>query len=95
MSPEQVTGERVDGRSDVFAAGCLIYEMLTGRQLFTGVTPQEVVASLLSDTAPDLGGVDPAAPPELQRIVARCVRPASRRIVSSQRPTSRWRCARC
>ena len=73
MSPEQITGERVDGRSDVFAAGCLIYEMLTARRLFNGATPQEVVGALLSDTAPDLRGIDPAAPPELQRIVARCV----------------------
>jgi serine/threonine protein kinase len=47
MSPEQVLGERVDGRSDIFAAGCLIYEMLTGRRLFNGATPQEIIASLM------------------------------------------------
>src|SRR5215207_2761881 len=41
MSPEQVTGDSVDGRTDVFALGCLLFEMLTGRQLFTGATPQE------------------------------------------------------
>jgi eukaryotic-like serine/threonine-protein kinase len=40
MSPEQVMGEHVDGRTDVFALGCLLYEMLSGRQLFTGSTPQ-------------------------------------------------------
>ena len=44
MSPEQVTGERVDGRSDIFALGCLLYEMLTGRRLFAGATPQEIIA---------------------------------------------------
>ncbi len=44
MSPEQVTGGQVDGRTDTFALGCLLYEMLTGRQLFTGVTPQELIA---------------------------------------------------
>lgn len=73
MSPEQVTGERVDGRTDIFALGCLLYEMLRGERLFQGSTPQETVAKLLHDTAPDLSGVDPLAPRELRAIVARCV----------------------
>jgi serine/threonine protein kinase len=73
MSPEQVTGERVDGRTDIFALGCLLYEMLRGERLFQGSTPQETVAKLLHDTAPDLSGVDPLAPKELRAIVARCV----------------------
>ena len=53
MSPEQVLGERVDGRSDIFAAGCLIYEMLSGSRLFNGATPQEIVASLMHDSRPN------------------------------------------
>jgi serine/threonine protein kinase/tetratricopeptide (TPR) repeat protein len=71
MSPEQVTGGRVDGRTDVFALGCLLYEMLTGHQLFTGLTPQELIAKLLHDSAPDLSTFDPLAPPGLRTIVAR------------------------
>lgn len=84
MSPEQVTGERVDGRSDIFAAGCLIYEMLSGRRLFDGGTPQELLANLLHDSLPDLSAIDPTAPSALRAIVSRCVdRQASRRFASA------------
>ncbi len=93
MSPEQVLGERVDGRSDIFAAGCLIYEMLVGQRLFNGATPQEVVASLMHDTLPVLSGLDPLAPQELRAIVSRCVeRTRDRRFASAQ--DLRWRCGR-
>ena len=84
MSPEQVTGERVDGRSDIFAVGCLLYEMLTGRRLFTGSTAQEVIANLLHEALPDLSAFDPLAPKELQQIVARCAaRDPARRFESA------------
>jgi serine/threonine-protein kinase len=84
MSPEQVTGARVDGRTDIFAAGCVIYEMVTGRQLFTGGTPQEVIANVLSERLPNLAAIDPAAPPELRAIVARCIdRDPQRRFASA------------
>ena len=85
MSPEQVTGESVDGRTDVFALGCLLYEMLTGGQLFTGTTPQEIIARLLHDSAPDLSSFDPLAPQELRAVVARAVqRDPGRRFASAQ-----------
>jgi serine/threonine protein kinase len=73
MSPEQVLGERVDGRSDIFAAGCLIYEMLSGSRLFQGATPQEIIASLMHDSQPVVSTFDPLAPQELRSVVSRCV----------------------
>ena len=85
MSPEQVTGETVDGRTDVFALGCLLYEMLTGSQLFTGTTPQEIIARLLHDSVPDLSSFDPLAPQELRAVVSRAVqRDPVRRFASAQ-----------
>ncbi len=85
MSPEQVLGERVDGRSDVFAAGCVLYEMLTGKALFTGATPQEIIASVLQDTVTDIDAFDPKAPPELRAIVSRAIaRDRSRRFQSAE-----------
>jgi serine/threonine protein kinase/tetratricopeptide (TPR) repeat protein len=73
MSPEQVTGGRVDGRTDIFALGCLLYEMIAGRQLFSGATPQEVIAHLLHGGPPAMSNVDPLVPPELRAIITRAV----------------------
>ena len=73
MSPEQVTGDTVDGRSDIFATGCLLYEMLTGSKLFGGVSPQETVAGLLREGPRDLKAVTTLAPPELRTILSRCL----------------------
>jgi serine/threonine protein kinase len=85
MSPEQVTGERVDARSDIFALGCVLYEMLSGHALFMGSTPQEVIARLLHDSLPDLGAFAPLAPAELRPILSRCVdRVSTRRFQSAQ-----------
>ncbi len=85
MSPEQITGARVDGRADVFALGCLIFEMLAGRRLFTGGTPQEVLAKILHQTAADLPVFDSLAPPELRAITARCIeRDPARRFESAE-----------
>jgi serine/threonine protein kinase len=72
MSPEQIRGERVDGRTDIFALGCVLYETLTARRLFPGATPHEVIAQVLGG-APELSAIEAAVPRELRAVVARSV----------------------
>ena len=84
MSPEQVTGETVDGRSDIFSLGCVLYEMLTGRALFAGDTPQETIARLMHDSGVSVSSFDPLIPAELRTILMRCLdRVPSRRFESA------------
>jgi serine/threonine protein kinase/tetratricopeptide (TPR) repeat protein len=84
MSPEQVTGGRVDARSDIFSLGCVIFEMLTGRPLFTGDTPREVLARLMQDSGPQLSLMDPLLPSQLRPILLRCLeRDPARRFESA------------
>ena len=63
MSPEQAVGDKnIDGRSDVYALGCVVYEMVSGRTPFEGATPQALLAMHAVETAPSLGTVDPDNP---------------------------------
>jgi serine/threonine-protein kinase len=69
MSPEQVRGEPADGRSDIFACGSIVYEMLTGRRAFEGATDLETASAILESESPPL----PADLAALDRIVWRCL----------------------
>ena len=73
MAPEQVRGEAVDARTDLFAFGALIYELVTARRPFTGATPADVSSAILRDTPPTIASLRTDAGGGLERIVSRCL----------------------
>lgn len=73
MSPEQAMGENVDGRSDIYALGCVLYEMLAGDAPFGGSTPRMVLARKLSEPAPRLSIVRETASPALDEAIFRAL----------------------
>src|SRR5665213_2534548 len=86
MSPEQLqaqaTGQEIDGRSDIFSFGLVLYEMLTGKRAFEGTSPASVIAAIMERPAPSIADVAPAA---LDRVLRKCL---------AKDPDSRWQSAR-
>ena len=72
MSPEQARGRPVDKRADIWALGCVIYEMLSGRRAFTGETLSDVFAAIL-EREPDWSALPGATPAVIGRLVRRCL----------------------
>ncbi len=73
MSPEQVRGHAVDARSDAFALGAVLYEMLSGRRAFTGDTAADTMTAILTLDPEDLSRPGLVVPASLDRIVRRCL----------------------
>jgi Tol biopolymer transport system component len=74
MSPEQVLGETVDARTDIFSFGAVLYEMLTGHPVFVRATRAETIAAILKEEPADLASA--GVPPALARLVSRCLEKA-------------------
>ena len=85
MSPEQVEGEEADARSDIFAFGALLYEMLTGRRAFEGKSRASVIAAILERDPPPISTLQPMTPGGLDHLVRRCL---------SKAPDERFQSAR-
>ena len=78
MSPEQARGKAVDKRADIWAFGCVLYEMLTGRTAFPGETLSDTIVAIL-DRAPDWSALRSDTPPILVRLLRRCLEKDARR----------------
>ena len=73
MSPEQVNGHKVDGRSDIFSLGVILYELLTGKKPFTGDTYPSLMFAIIKTDPPPPSHVDPAISPAWDEIVRKAL----------------------
>jgi eukaryotic-like serine/threonine-protein kinase len=73
MAPEQLEGKEIDGRTDIFAFGAVLYEMATQKRAFEGKTQASVIGAILKDDPPPISSLQPMTPPALDRVVKRCL----------------------
>jgi Tol biopolymer transport system component/serine/threonine protein kinase len=73
MAPEQLEGKEADARSDVFAFGCVLYEMLTGRRAFAGSSMASVISSIMTGPPPSAASLQPVTPYALDRLISGCL----------------------
>ncbi|MBI3405022.1 MAG: PD40 domain-containing protein [Acidobacteria bacterium] len=85
MSPEQLEGQDADARSDIFALGAVLFEMLTGKKAFQGKSQVSLIAAILDSDPPLVSSVSPLSPPALDRVVKMCL---------AKDPDDRWQTAR-
>jgi len=85
MAPEQLEGENVDARTDLFAFGAVLYEMVTGRKAFQGQSQASLIGAILHTDPPAVSELRPMAPSSLDRLVRKCLH---------KDPDERWQTAR-
>jgi eukaryotic-like serine/threonine-protein kinase len=73
MSPEQVRGQNLDHRSDIFSFGCVLYEMLSGARPFASASAVDTIAAILKDSPPDLLSSGRLFPPAIDVVIQRCL----------------------
>jgi Tol biopolymer transport system component len=81
MAPEQLEGREADARSDIFAFGCVLYEMLTGKKAFSGQSQASLITSIMGSDPPPISSIQPMVPASLDRIVKGCL---------AKEPEHRW-----
>jgi Tol biopolymer transport system component len=84
MSPEQVEGKEVDGRSDIFSLGAVLYEMLTGQRAFPGKSQLSVASAILEKEPAPINAIKPMTPPAFDHAVKKCL---------AKHPDERWQSA--
>src|SRR5262249_16859015 len=84
MSPEQLEGKDVDGRTDIFSFGAVLYEMATGRKAFSGHTGPNLISAILKSDPEPVSAVQPLAPPSFDHVVQVCL---------AKDPQDRWQTA--
>src|SRR5262245_52453899 len=85
MAPEQIEGQEADTRTDIFAFGCVLYEMLTGKKAFEGKTQASLIGAILHAEPPSIVANHPLARSTIDRIVKKCL---------AKDPSERWQSAK-
>ena len=73
MSPEQLEGKEADARTDIFALGAVLYEMVTGRKAFSGTSQASLISAIMKEDPAPISTMQPMSPPALDRVVKTCL----------------------
>jgi Tol biopolymer transport system component/predicted Ser/Thr protein kinase len=84
MAPEQLEGREADARTDIFAFGCVLYEMATARKAFAGSSQASLISAIMQNDPPPISSVAPMTPPTFDRVVRTCL---------AKDPEDRWQSA--
>ena len=84
MAPEQLEGKDADARTDIFALGATLYEMMTGRKAFSGTSQASLISAIMQNDPPAISTIQPTSPPALDRLIRTCL---------AKDPDERWQSA--